>query len=151
MSTMVLNALADNLSVGEMKLPAALWITTLGSPNSWTQVSTATLMAAGSRMSHCKGKTLFPVSPDISLAVASSTGNRLAAITTLAPNWLNLVAIPLPKPVPPPVMNTTRSWNEPGGNIVSRLMGNFPACGKSCSPNLVDMIEMLLCICFRKR
>ena len=32
MSIIVLNALADSLSVGDMKFPAALFITTLGKP-----------------------------------------------------------------------------------------------------------------------
>ena len=43
MSIMVLKALADSLSVGEIKFPAALFTTTLGIPNSSTQESTAFL------------------------------------------------------------------------------------------------------------
>ena len=66
----------------------------------------------------------------------------LAAITTLAPNSLNFKAIPLPSPVPPPVIKTTRFSNEPLESIVSFLAGNNDACGNSYSPLLADMTEM---------
>merc|ERR1719330_1056600 len=108
-SITVLKALGDSLSVGEIKLPAALCTITCGRPNSVTQASTADLMAAGSLISHCIGNTLFPVNLEMSAAVSSKTGSLLAAMTTFAPNSLNLVAMPLPRPVPPPVMKTVRS------------------------------------------
>ena len=53
---MVLKALADSLSVGEMKFPAALFTTTLGIPNSATQESTAFLKRRNKGEPHC-GKT----------------------------------------------------------------------------------------------
>jgi hypothetical protein len=46
---------------------------------------------------------------------------HLAAMTTRAPNSLNLMAMPLPRPVPPPEMKTTFPENVPFGSIVSFL------------------------------
>lgn len=62
-------------------------------------------------------------------------------MTTCAPSSLNFRAIPLPKPVPPPVINTTRSLYVPEGSMVSLLGGKNDAWGRSCSPLLADMIE----------
>ena len=61
-------------------LPAALCTITWGRPNSVTQASTAALMAAGSLISHCTGKTLFPVNLEMSEAVSSKTGSLLKMV-----------------------------------------------------------------------
>ena len=76
-STIVLKALADSLSVGEMKFPAALFTTTLGNDHSASILSSASEMASGFRMSHEIGRTGFLVMAVISAAVASRTGRRL--------------------------------------------------------------------------
>jgi len=68
MSVIVFQALGDKRSVGEMKFPAALLMTMLGSPNSFSQVSTASLTDAGSLTSSWMGMTLFPEDCEISSA-----------------------------------------------------------------------------------
>ena len=72
-----LNAFGDNLSVGEIKFPAALLTTTLGTPNLFWHASRASLIANGSRTSHETGSTCPPVKLSISLAVSSRIGNLL--------------------------------------------------------------------------
>ena len=54
----------------------------------------------------------------------------LLVMTTLAPNLDNIVVIPLPNPVPPPVINAVFPLKHPSGN-----MGVFVG-GKNlfCSP-----------------
>ena len=57
MSMIVRHAFGDSLSDGDMKLPAALLITMLGSPNSATQASTAFSILDGSLTSPATGRT----------------------------------------------------------------------------------------------
>ena len=51
-SIIVWNALADKRSVGEIKFPAALWMTTFGRPSSDSILSTAAFTARGSLISN---------------------------------------------------------------------------------------------------
>ena len=53
----VFQALGESLSLGDIKLPAALLMMIFGSPNSSTHVSTAVLIAAGSRTSAATAST----------------------------------------------------------------------------------------------
>ena len=50
---------------------------------------------------------------------------NLLIIATLAPSEDNVVAIPFPSPVPPPVINAVLPLNVPGGNIMSFLAARF--------------------------
>lgn len=68
MSVIVFQALGDSRSVGEMKFPAALLMTMLGSPNSFSQAVTASFTEAGSLTSSWRGRTLFPDDFEISSA-----------------------------------------------------------------------------------
>ena len=58
MSTTVFQALGDNLSDGDMKLPAALLMIMLGSPNVLIHWSTADFTSSGERTSAASGRTL---------------------------------------------------------------------------------------------
>jgi hypothetical protein len=54
-----------------------------------------------------------------------------------------LVAMPLPRPVPPPVMNTTLSLKVSGGSMVERLAGKNLDCGRACLALLESEGELL--------
>ena len=83
---------------------------------------------------------------DVSLSLcvtcgSSSIRTHLATIATLAPSSLNLVDIPFPSPVPPPVTKTTLSLNESGGSIVFFLAAKWAACGPWVTSDLDIVVE----------
>jgi len=67
----------------------------------------------------------------------------LPRIATDAPKELNMRAIPLPKPVPPPVINAVFPVKVPGGSIgVFTGLKNF-ACG-FCGFVILDLRSVKL-------
>ena len=59
MSIIVLNALADSLSVGDMKFPAALFITTLGKPTyNIIEIKLGSVFSAASEVSEIESYLL---------------------------------------------------------------------------------------------
>mmetsp|Transcript_48036 Transcript_48036/g.124778 ORF Transcript_48036/g.124778 Transcript_48036/m.124778 type:complete len:217 (+) Transcript_48036:389-1039(+) len=117
MSTIVRKALAESLSEGAMKLPAALLITTSGRPMSLCILSITLLIASPSRTSADMACTLLPVTAVISAAVFSSTSSFLLVMIHSAPNLDSMVVMPLPRPVPPPVTSATFPLKQPSGSI----------------------------------
>jgi hypothetical protein len=63
-------------------------------------------------------------------------------MATFAPSSLNFVAIPFPKPVPPPVMKTTLPLYVSGGSIVKRFAGNLAAWGPGVMFDMVAVEEV---------
>src|SRR4051812_46501163 len=108
MLAMASNARDERLSVGAMKLPAALLIKPVSPPlaNSDSTISStacATRMSTPNVSTRRSGNCRRQPS-----AVSSHTALRRPQIATSAPNARNASAMPLPKPVPPPV--TRMRW-----------------------------------------
>ena len=97
-----LNAFGLNISVGEIKLPAALLRRLSIFPN--LSMVCLVISSTSSIFLTSPGhvNTLIPCSEN-SCAVSSNTSALLPLITIFAPNSPNLLDILLPNPVPPPV------------------------------------------------
>lgn len=50
-------------------------------------------------------------------------------MTTWAPSWDNMVVIPFPKPVPPPVIKAVLPLNASLGSMGDDMAGKYLACG----------------------
>ena len=115
-SITVLNALGLNISVGEIKLPAALFSRLSIFPN--LSIACLVINSTSSNFLTSPGhvNTLIPSSEN-SWAVSSNTSALLPLITMFAPSSPNRLDILFPKPVPPPVMTIVWSFSNPSLNI----------------------------------
>src|SRR5918997_1084791 len=76
-------------------------------PRESTVSETARSTSSGLLMPPAMGTTFWPVAPEISCAVCSSSSWPRAVITTVAPSSERTLAHSLPMPLLPPVINAT--------------------------------------------
>src|SRR6266850_6043420 len=117
MFAIALNPLGVRSLVGLMKLPAALLTRPVSGPPSSQMRCTIASTAAASRMSTAWVRTLPPYFATSSCEQDSRTAPLRPASQMSAPSERYLVAISLPRPVPPPVTRMRLPLSRPSLNM----------------------------------